>query len=165
MEGRVLITAHTVVQQNNYSLVNKDALLRNMWISLIEAIKDKGEINEDVIKNLDSGWFTYENCTYLARSGDELANNNIVLVSKDIEIARLVNGINAFNGFYDRINKKLNCLINEIDETALCKSCNDEIDIRAMETQNICIPCHRKTDREQRERLEEIEVLKKICEK
>ncbi|MEC2469437.1 hypothetical protein P9X10_32575, partial [Bacillus cereus] len=83
--------------------------------------------------------------------------------SKDIEIARLVNGINAFNGFYDRINKKLNCLINDIDETVVCKNCNDEIDIRAMETQNICIPCNRETEEEQRERVEKLEVLKKIC--
>lgn len=163
MEGRVLITVHDVRGQNNYSKVNKNALLREMWISLIEAVKENGEMNENVIKNLDSGWFTYENYTYLASSGDDLANNTIVLVSKDIEIARLVNGINAFNGFYDRINKKLNCLVNDIDRTVVCKNCNDEIDIRAMETQNICIPCNWETEEEQRERLEQLEVLKKIC--
>ncbi|PHE99952.1 hypothetical protein COF81_09550 [Bacillus pseudomycoides] len=115
----------------------KNLLIQQMWnIVLSHTTK-----NRENIVDARSDWFTIDNQTYIGSIK--------CLASEDIEIARIVNAINALNGSNKLINK-----YGEIPiETAICKYCDEEMEATSLEYDNgnMCIPCYMKTDEYKKE--------------
>ncbi|MDF9524835.1 hypothetical protein P5815_30520 [Bacillus cereus] len=115
----------------------KDLLIEQMWKLVLDATKENGKVIDDA----GCDWFTIDNQTYIGSIE--------WIVSENIEVARLVNAINTLNGSNNLINK-----YNEIPiETAICKYCNNEVEVTALEFDkgNMCIPCYMKTDEYKKE--------------
>ncbi|PGA76409.1 hypothetical protein [Bacillus pseudomycoides] len=113
-----------------------DLLKEKMWRVILDATKENGNVIDDV----GCDWFTIDNSTYI----DSIDWK----ISEDIEVARLINAINALNGSHKKINK-----YDEIPiETEVCKYCNNEVEAGSLEYDNgnMCIPCYMKTEEYQK---------------